>query len=652
MELTKMYTAGKISEEGLLNNLDKLGFQPEKCLSELVANSLEPTVKASRVHIKCTEDKIFIIDKGTGISNVSNMFNIYNQNHENDKSLGISGLGLKPATCILSERTKVKIYTHNLNNEYLYITIPWDKIFEEKKYTDMITCKSMNLKQKQTFNNIIQNIPDNNSDSNTGTIIQFNRTNTLYNVIESNFDPNKLEYIPIEDRLYLIYGLFKNVIFSAVIDNNRLLYLKQYNYFDLLDVHYYNGIMHSNIDVYEPNKESSKNKILFILVDQNNEGKVSLFEPHGSGYSKKITINKDISDIIKEYTKIGEITLTTGMRCDEEYENAYCNLINNGCICKSCIINKNGVTDSECPQISTILHGYQQYDKDHYYSKKNNNLKKSTESDYLCKLKIVRNNQVIGVSNIHEQTIGNARANPKANNNIFQTRCELSYQTISNQQNKMDKIFNIQANKNQYNENVLHTSLSRLVWHIKTLKHKDIWVNYFEKKYGAILKKPINEPREHIVEKEIIIDEIPNPEYLINNVDYIPEKEIIIDEIPNPEYLINNVDYIPEKEIIIKPKYTKIFIPHKNTIITVDQGIEILKKLKLNIDTHSDIINKMICAYRGNCAPVELIEVLNFMSNNQKYNLLIKLIKQLYNENPNRSSMKYGIELYNYSNIK
>jgi len=501
----------------------------------------------------------------------------------------------------------------------------------------------MKPEQTQYFIDTIVNIPDNNSGTYTGTIIKFNRTNTLYNVIKSNFDPSRLVDIPVEDRLYIIYGLFKKVTFSASIDDT-ILYLNLYNYFDLPDDLYYNGIMRSTINVYEQNKESSKNKILFLLVNPDYENLGSYFEPVGAGYSKKITKNKHIPNIIDDgYTQIGVIKLNTGMMCDDQYEYAVSNYIQKKCVCGKCVL------DMKCTIVGKMLQDFQPYDKEHYMISqpiiKNNEVTEKKSKEYLSKLKIIRNNQVIGVSNIEKQTIGNLRGSSESNQHIFQTRCELYYQTISNQKNKMDKIFHIQENKNQYNENVLDKALSRLVWYIKTEKHKNIW-EYFMNKYQIPLQEePINNEVDEIpLQEEPInnhVDEIPNSEEPINNE---------VDEIPNSEEPINN--HVDEIKII--PKYTKIFIPHKNTSITVDQGIEILKKIKLNIDNHSDILNKMICAYSGNCAPFELIEVLNFITpNEQKYNCLMHLIEKIYNENPNRSSMKYGIELYNYySNIK
>ena len=108
---------------------------------------------------------------------ISNMFSMHRENHSTDKSSGISGVGGKIALMILSNKTLVEVFSFDGNN-YIKAIVPWDIMFKEGKYTNMITIKSMDTEEIIWFKTKLNN---------TGTIIKFNTNETTLNTIEYNF---------------------------------------------------------------------------------------------------------------------------------------------------------------------------------------------------------------------------------------------------------------------------------------------------------------------------------------------------------------------------------------------------------------------------------------------------------------------------------
>jgi hypothetical protein len=664
-------TVGKISERGLLNNLEKKGFTPEKCLSELVANSVEPTVGATRVHFDCNhiyndENYILMMDNGNGIANVSNMFNIYNENHETDQSLGISGIGSKPATCILSMRTHVTIYTHNLNGDYIIIDIPWDAIFEQNKYSDMITWSFMNIEQHAYFTTTMLSVFTDTH----GTMIRFQYNDTLFNVIKSNFVKEELAYIPIEDRLSIIYGRFTNIAFTASIQENITSSLDLYNYFGYTNDLYFTGISEYTVKVYAKDARLLDiSTCKFVMMDKSDANKGIYFKTAGRGYSKEAT-NQYIPDIINGLVYIGEITLTAGMLLDEDYQ--------------VCAIKEIQGTQTE--DDGKILHDFQQYDIDHgimsLNEEKSKKSKKATpheggdvemfgpegtkaRKEFMCKLRIIRNGQFIGVSNIKEQTISNARANAEAKNKLFHTRCELSYRTVSSQTNGMDKIFYIQENKNQYNENTLHPGLSRLVWHVKTLKHKEIW-GYFkslcipiqvpshmiEQHHDKPIEQSLEQHHDKPIEQSLEQHHDKPIEQSIEQHHDKPIEQSLEQHHDKPIEQHHDKPIEQPAQIITDNSVSRIIpvVHHTSHRVTVSCGIEILKSFQANIDVHDEILTDIICIYQSGCTRDQLMDILIFMSPSQKYNSLMRIISTSYKGQMHNSTfMRYGVELYNYS---
>ena len=97
-------TCGSIDERGFINSLDRKGFTYPKCGAELIANICD--AHSSDAYICVGEKKIYLIDNGDGMDakGIDKMFATFKENHSDDKSMGVSGFGSKPALYILSKK--------------------------------------------------------------------------------------------------------------------------------------------------------------------------------------------------------------------------------------------------------------------------------------------------------------------------------------------------------------------------------------------------------------------------------------------------------------------------------------------------------------------------------------------------------------------
>ena len=171
---------GSINEKGFIANIDKKGFSFPKCVSELYSNSID--ANCNNITTIVEKDMILFIDNGNGMTkdNLKNMFDMYRNNHPNEATMGISGFGGKAATKILSKNSKVNIYTKNNNFNHIKVTIPWDEIIREGKYSNKIIYDKMNEAEKEMFNKYVNN--------QTGTIITFKNNSELENILIEQYN--------------------------------------------------------------------------------------------------------------------------------------------------------------------------------------------------------------------------------------------------------------------------------------------------------------------------------------------------------------------------------------------------------------------------------------------------------------------------------
>ena len=134
-------TVGSRDESGFLKNLRRGGFSPEKSFLELIANSLD--AKASSIEFIRSDSDYTIKDNGWGMDKFGfeKMFCAQRENHLGEKTRGVSGYGSKPALLTLSNTSSVDIISYK-DGIATKASVPWDRMFAESRYDDMITVDS------------------------------------------------------------------------------------------------------------------------------------------------------------------------------------------------------------------------------------------------------------------------------------------------------------------------------------------------------------------------------------------------------------------------------------------------------------------------------------------------------------------------------
>ena len=426
--------AGDINERGYLNGLSTKGFNHYKALLELCANSIIDA-KARNFTIENIDNTILIIDDGVGMdkSKLINMFSMHRENHSTDHSSGIAGVGGKIALMILSNKTLVEVFSFDGNN-YIKAIVPWDLMFKEGNYTNMITIKSMNAEEIIWFKTKLNN---------TGTIIKFNSNKTAVKTIEDNFKIEQDVVQNLNDYMYIVFGKYDGKI-SYIKENEDEIILPKYNYFGGTDDEYYLGKSKKNIiHYYKEETEESR----FIHYDEekktNNE-----FKKKGAGYSKK---PEPISDDLDDYMEVCKYSLMSGQRKDKKLFNEEDPIDKNNKEYVDSAAEKNCAYDEI---IETTISNY---------------------DAYLRKSPLYRNNQKIGDFEIPGHKASNARANAESKHKINNVRTEVSYAPLSYHGNIPDKIMKIQENKTQWESKDMPTNFTRWIEHFHNEKANEIW---------------------------------------------------------------------------------------------------------------------------------------------------------------------------------
>ncbi len=450
------YNVGSYNEEGHLNGFLRSGFTKEKCLSELVANSID--AKSTQITFTISDEFISLIDDGLGmnVDNIRHMFDLRRSNHRNDNSCGVSGLGAKPATLILSEMSvqvysTVIIYTKSEDGPYLKVIIPWSVIMTQYRYEGMIQVSEMSSDEIAKFCD--------ERDGITGTTILFRNNMGIYDVIMNNFNN---EHINPEDHLGVIFGRFSDVL--IICKNNaprngdkRGIYeLKMYDYFSSQNT-FVDDIDNYTIELYEDERQN----IRFIFQDHVS-GEME-FRKSGAGYSK------DIQPLVQNkmrWNLIGVFEVNCGMHLNNDYFNMD-NPIRRP-------IERQPVDDILKEYLSASNSYSYDYDKDFFGS----SVSDTNIYNFLSKVSLVRNNQTIGVFEIPDLPISSARADYKSMMKVYYIRAEVKYDPISTNNNRQDIIMGIQENKTQWNGKDLKANFTRLIKYIKEKKFNSL-TQYF-----------------------------------------------------------------------------------------------------------------------------------------------------------------------------
>jgi hypothetical protein len=466
MATNSLTSVGSINDSGILHGLLRKGFTPIKSLSELLANSID--ADATHVLYKVTSSHIKLIDDGNAMTqdDIRNMFDMHKENHAGEKTIGVSGVGGKASTMVLSEQTTVMMYTKTTIGIGYVVTIPWDIMFREGKYTGMITVNTMTENELSEFHKERENMKNKNS----GVTICFTYNDALKVEIEKQFISPFNNEMDIENQLSFIYGRFNVDVRYQHFEESSPKIMKKYDYFGGENNAYYKGKSDETIKLYE----SKKNVYRYIWDDKTNQYEI---KRHGKGFKKELEI---ITESLNGWKHIGDYHVITGCRRDSNY------------------FNEESV---ELPQSADDI--CLEYDKEYFGESKN---------ERLCKPHLIRNGQFICSFDLPDVTISNRRGNAKSMFQIRHVKCCLVYNPISNLDNKQDLLCGIQENKNQC-ACLLEIPFSRLIQGIKKIKYDEIWT-YFEttvknnkEKQDALIKEAVVVSQEDTDETTVVVFE-------------------------------------------------------------------------------------------------------------------------------------------------
>ena len=441
-------TCGSINERGFINSLDRGGFTHAKCLAELVANICDAHATEACVDVGLKE--IRLIDNGIGMSveKISDMFATFKENHAEEKSMGVSGFGSKPALYILSKKnempTPVNLYTHSAENEYIKATVPFDEMKKTGCYSGMIKYSQMTEEEIAKF------IEDRNG-NNTGTTIAFEYSEKTHDSFKNQFYDSK--QMEMNDRLDCIFGKSGLNLYYKDFELSKKVKMELYDYFSGERPEYYIGI---------------KEDIIEHWIDKDgNDHFICNIEGHEFEFKMKTKNAKTVG------TKLEEVKNKTGWKQEGFY------LLKNGIRRDTSLFDDN---NPECHRNEKDIITYGTSSASSKLSEYDNKFFDSTNRDdikeFIAKLQINRNNQYVTSIEIDGFKISSARGNADSYMKTVLFRTELSYETKSCQDNRMDIAMGIQGNKNQHC-NKLPKNLMRLISHIKAMRYAEI-IEYFK----------------------------------------------------------------------------------------------------------------------------------------------------------------------------
>ena len=235
---------GSWNEAGSIRSLDRKGFTPTKCGSEVIANSWDAGSRKATFRFAEREDGtriIQLIDIGQGmdLDDLRNMFDIYRSNNEGKQSMGVSGLGGKEASYVLSKKRNVAstvcYYTKKRDRHYYKAIVPWGEIFEKLEFKDKIKVERM------TESEIAQFCKDREEDAcDHGTTIEWDYSPEFRELLDTEFyDSLRKTNVAFKDRWDVIFGLTGMQIYLDKGDGRSPVDLKLYNYFSGEDNEYY-----------------------------------------------------------------------------------------------------------------------------------------------------------------------------------------------------------------------------------------------------------------------------------------------------------------------------------------------------------------------------------------------------------------------------
>jgi hypothetical protein len=271
-----------------------------------------------------------------------------------------------------------------------------------------------------------------------GTTIQFQTNTTLSKILEATFAPISEECAlknPL-DRAGIVFGrdqvefLYKNHAKPGVIDR-----LDQYYYFGAPSSQFYSGKSENIVEQWRCDKED---KDRFII--SYNEKKFEITQS-GRGYSKD---PEEVKTNMNGYYKTGNYKIVCGMRLDKTVFDPE---------------NPSAISGKFTPGSFNIQHiGIDPLDS----------------KEFLWSMKLVRNNQLIGLIPNPTISLGSMRANDDAQIAGALVQVEIQFNPISSQDNHQDRVTGIQENKNQFDGKGFPVQLARIAGFLRSEKAKQV----------------------------------------------------------------------------------------------------------------------------------------------------------------------------------
>ena len=430
---TEIDTVGSLDMGGYFDGWFAKGFSFIKCLCELIANGIDPTVVSSEFEFMSKGQDIFMSDNGCGMdkTNIKNMFALHHSNHSNDYSMGRSGIGGKIASAILSEKGEVVMFTRKKGGSYLKIVVPWWKIFEEKNIKHV---KILAMDEDEIH------IHFTSKHRESGTTYKFKHSNALETTIEDAFTTPADGSKEMNDMPCIVFGKSPvNITFKSERAQSDLS-MQKYDYFGGASDDYYVRNKYT-IAVYEDVKNNKK----FVLTMPDG----TMYEPKFSkGIVCKTGKGIKIAIIGDDFKLQVTFDVVAGMRKNQD-------LIDNINKHKDSVkSNKKDKTH----KIDKVKVPIAPYDRDFFGTDQNH------ERD--AKPLLYRNGQFIG--NLpYAGNISSIRGGWDSQVKGSSVRIELSYKVESTQTNYSDIIVGIQENKNQYNGRDIPAEIQRLLMLIR-----------------------------------------------------------------------------------------------------------------------------------------------------------------------------------------
>ena len=457
---------GDINEEGTIASFTRKGFTLAKCFLELLANCLDSLEKVQppanftkKIVCNVKRDYITLMDNGAGmlLNAVNYMFSLQRSNHAGDASRGVSGIGGKAALSILSEKTEVHIYTHAIGGPFLHICAPWDQIHAQRVYTGMIKVTEMTSTEKDVF---IKERQDNgmmNMGEVHGTSIRFNNNDRLARVIEANFAPISADHAyknPL-DRAGIIFARDAvEFIYTNENAQSEPVRLKQYDYFGAADSEFYTGKSeHTIIHWYSSRDDSDR----FVLEKGGIQMEIAQI---GRGFSKEPDVS---TRNMTGYHRVGEYTVLCGMRID------------------------TSVFDPSSPVEITGGVNAGTMNTEHLGEDAADCIK------FLWSMKVVRNNQLIGLIDNPSIALGSMRGGGETQIGAVLVQVEIRFNPLSTHDNRQDRVMGIQENKNQFDGSSVPIQLRRLADYLRKEKAREVR-QYFEHRLASHAPAPAPAP--------------------------------------------------------------------------------------------------------------------------------------------------------------